>query len=152
MVTRILFFTTVLFLATLFLNAQENLKLWYNNPAQVWVEALPVGNGRLGAMVFGRVDEELIQLNESTLWSGGPVSKSVNPTASSHLPAIRDALLKEEDYSKAEVLTSSWLDVALITGRSWLLSASFKLICLGSLAVMRMIISCSGWEAKISLW
>jgi alpha-L-fucosidase 2 len=105
MVTRIVLFTTVSFLNTFFLHAQDNLKLWYNKPAEVWVEALPVGNGRLGAMVFGRVNEELIQLNESSLWSGGPVSKSVNPSASGHLPAIRDALLKEEDYSKAEALT-----------------------------------------------
>ena len=105
MTKKLVFFTIGLFSNTFFLYAQDNLKLWYNKPAEVWVEALPVGNGRLGAMVFGRVDEELIQLNESSLWSGGPVSKSVNPTASSHLPAIRDALLKEEDYSKAEALT-----------------------------------------------
>jgi alpha-L-fucosidase 2 len=105
MFKRIVLFTTLLFLTTFFLHAQDNLKLWYTKPAEVWVEALPVGNGRLGAMVFGRVAEELIQLNESSLWSGGPVSRSVNPTAATHLPAIRDALLKEEDYSKAEALT-----------------------------------------------
>lgn len=46
-------------------------KLWYAKPAAKWVEALPVGNGRLGAMVFGRMDEERIQLNEDTLWPGG---------------------------------------------------------------------------------
>ncbi|MBL7114064.1 MAG: glycoside hydrolase N-terminal domain-containing protein, partial [Bacteroidales bacterium] len=46
--------------------------LWYDSPAQVWEEALPVGNGRLGAMVFGRFSEERIQLNEETYWSGGP--------------------------------------------------------------------------------
>jgi hypothetical protein len=51
--------------------AQYNEKLWYKQPANVWTEALPIGNGRLGAMVFGKVNEELIQLNESTLWSGG---------------------------------------------------------------------------------
>lgn len=50
----------------------ENLRLWYRQPAKQWVEALPVGNGRLGAMVFGGVTSERLQLNEDTLWSGGP--------------------------------------------------------------------------------
>src|SRR5664279_1542158 len=88
-----------------FLFAQNDLKLWYNKPADVWTEALPVGNGRLGAMVFGKVNEELIQLNESTLWSGGPVKTNVNPGAASYLPLIRDALFNHEDYEKANELT-----------------------------------------------
>ena len=46
--------------------------LWYKSPAAAWEEALPVGNGRLGAMVFGKNGEERIQLNEDTYWSGGP--------------------------------------------------------------------------------
>ena len=54
-----------------------SLLLWYDNPASKWEEALPVGNGRLGAMVFGRTDEERIQLNEDTYWSGGPYSTVV---------------------------------------------------------------------------
>ncbi|HMH23575.1 MAG TPA: glycoside hydrolase family 95 protein, partial [Puia sp.] len=84
--------------------AAQNLKLWYRQPAAVWTEALPVGNGRLGAMVFGRVGEELIQLNESSLWSGGPVRTHVNPEAPTFLPQIREALLKEGDYDKARKL------------------------------------------------
>ena len=51
--------------------------LWYKKPASVWEEALPVGNGRLGAMVFGKNDQERIQLNEETYWSGGPYSTVV---------------------------------------------------------------------------
>ena len=85
-------------------SAQQNEKLWYKQPAKEWTEALPVGNGRLGAMIFGKVNEELIQLNESTLWSGGPVPKSINPDAPKFLPQIRDVLLNEEDYEKAEPL------------------------------------------------
>ena len=80
---------------------QVNEKLWYNKPAAVWTEALPVGNGRLGAMIFGRVSEELIQLNESTLWSGGPIPKTINPEAAQYLPQIRQVLMQEEDYAKA---------------------------------------------------
>ena len=52
--------------------AEPDLKLWYAQPAEVWTEALPVGNGRLGAMVFGGTSQEHLQLNESTVWAGGP--------------------------------------------------------------------------------
>lgn len=88
-------------------NAQQTNahKLWYNKPATQWVEALPVGNGHIGAMIFGGVENELLQLNESTLYSGGPVKDTINPAAFSYLAAIREALLKEEDYSKADSLT-----------------------------------------------
>ncbi len=81
--------------------AQEPEKLWYTAPAKAWTEALPVGNGRLGAMVFGGIQEELIQLNEATLWTGGPVRTHVNPGAYENLLLARDALFKEEDYQKA---------------------------------------------------
>ena len=83
--------------------AQKELTLWYNKPASTWTEALPVGNGRLGAMVFGGVENELIQLNEATLWSGGPVNKSVNPTAFDYLTPTREAL-SNGDYGKANEL------------------------------------------------
>ena len=52
--------------------AQSPLTLWYHQPANLWVEALPVGNGRMGAMVFGRVAHERIQFNEQTVWTGEP--------------------------------------------------------------------------------
>ena len=80
---------------------QQPDKLWYKRPAKIWTEALPVGNGRLGAMVFGGVQDELIQLNEGSLWTGGPVRTHVNPGAYENLQIVRDALLKEEDYAKA---------------------------------------------------
>jgi alpha-L-fucosidase 2 len=83
---------------------QNNLKLWYDKSAANWNEALPIGNGRLGAMVFGKVNEELIQLNEETLWSGGPANTNANPLAFQYLPQIREAL-KYEDYKLAEELT-----------------------------------------------
>jgi alpha-L-fucosidase 2 len=83
---------------------QKGNKLWYKQPAAVWTEALPIGNGRLGAMVFGGVDQELIRLNEASLWSGGPVKKNINPQAYSYLEQVRQALFKE-DYAKAEELT-----------------------------------------------
>ena len=58
---------------------KPGLKLWYNKPSgKVWENALPIGNGRLGAMVYGNVEKETIQLNEHTVWSGGP-NRNDNP-------------------------------------------------------------------------
>lgn len=87
-----------------FAQKENNSKLWYKQPAAQWVEALPVGNGHIGAMVFGGVEEELLQLNESTLWSGGPVKTKVNLKSPTYLPQIREALLKEGNYQKANEL------------------------------------------------
>ncbi len=83
---------------------QDNrLKLWYRQPAAIWTDALPVGNGRLGAMVFGRVDSELLQLNHDTLWSGFPREWN-NPGAKEQLAEVRRLVIKEEKYAAADVL------------------------------------------------
>ena len=76
--------------------------LWYTRPARTWEEALPVGNGRLGAMVFGGLANERIQLNEDTLWSGGPRGGN-NRTARAALPAVRDAIFAGQ-YAEADHL------------------------------------------------
>ncbi|AHG92260.1 alpha-L-fucosidase (plasmid) [Gemmatirosa kalamazoonensis] len=76
------------------------LALWYRRPAARWVEALPLGNGRLGAMVFGGVERERIALNEDTLWSGGP-SDWNNPRAREALAEVR-RLIAAEDYVGAD--------------------------------------------------
>lgn len=67
-------------------------KLWYLQPANEWNEALPVGNGRLGGMVFGKVKDEIIQLNEDSVWYGGPRNRN-NPDALENLPKVRELLL-----------------------------------------------------------
>ena len=67
--------------------ASEN-KLWYDKPAQVWTEALPLGNGRLGAMVFGAPAQERLQLNEETIWAGQP-NNNANPDALEYIPQVR---------------------------------------------------------------
>ncbi|MDB6160708.1 MAG: putative alpha-L-fucosidase [Gammaproteobacteria bacterium] len=79
---------------------QPALTLHYHKPASEWTEALPIGNGRLGAMVFGGINEELIQLNEASLWSGGPVNDNVNPKAYEFLAPARAALRRGE-YGRA---------------------------------------------------
>src|SRR6187200_2711306 len=76
------------------IHAQNNtaLKLWYNKPSgKVWENALPIGNGRLGAMIYGNVDKETIQLNESTVWSGSP-NRNDNPLALDSLAIIRQLI------------------------------------------------------------
>jgi alpha-L-fucosidase 2 len=81
------------------------MKLQYNRPAQVWTDALPVGNGRLGAMVFGGIDLERLQLNEDTLWSGSPRDWN-NPLAREALPEIR-RLIAAGQFEEAEKLSKS---------------------------------------------
>ncbi|HEY1034168.1 MAG TPA: glycoside hydrolase family 95 protein, partial [Pseudoxanthomonas sp.] len=85
----------------------QDLRLWYRQPARVWVEALPVGNGRLGAMVFGGVAHERLQLNEDTLYAGGPYS-AVNPKAREGLPQVR-ALIFAGRYAEAAALADDTL-------------------------------------------
>ncbi|MEF8844804.1 MAG: glycoside hydrolase family 95 protein [Bacteroidales bacterium] len=68
--------------------------LWYNQPAAEWTEALPLGNGRLGAMVYGTIQQERIQLNEESLWAGQPVDAHP-PEFREHLPEIQEALLND---------------------------------------------------------
>ena len=74
---------------------ETGLKLWYRQPAKDWNEALPVGNGRIGGMIFGSFAAERVQLNEESLWAGCPVNNN-NPEALKHLPEIRQALFKGE--------------------------------------------------------
>jgi alpha-L-fucosidase 2 len=81
--------------------------LWYRQPAQKWTEALPVGNGRLGAMVFGGTVSERLQLNEDSVWSGGPEDAN-NPVALAALPEIR-RLLQAGKFEEADRLASRTL-------------------------------------------
>lgn len=74
---------------------KKDLVLWYNQPAKDWNEALPIGNGRLGAMIFGRPTEELLQLNEESLWTGGPADLNPNPEAHKYLQPVREALFQD---------------------------------------------------------
>jgi alpha-L-fucosidase 2 len=96
-------FALSLLLANFAFAAGPALELRYAQPATKWVEALPVGNGRLGAMVFGDVTHERLQLNEATLWSGAPRDWN-NPAAKKILPEVRAAALAG-DYARATELS-----------------------------------------------
>jgi alpha-L-fucosidase 2 len=85
------------------------LKLWYNKPAAKWTEALPVGNGRQGAMIFGNPLHEHLQLNENTLYSGEPTSTFKDVNIQSDLPKVIK-MLEEKKYVEADkFVTENWL-------------------------------------------
>jgi alpha-L-fucosidase 2 len=88
------------------------LTLVYRQPAAKWEEALPVGNGQLGAMVFGRVEEERIQFNESTLWLGEPHDYT-HPGAAEHLPAIRKLLFDGQQKEAERLALEHFMSVPL---------------------------------------
>lgn len=82
--------------------SQELPVLWYEQPAKIWTDALPVGNGRLAAMIYGKTGKEQIQLNEETIWAGTRVD-DINPGAKSHLKEIQELLFKEKNREAYEL-------------------------------------------------
>ena len=112
-------FIAICLIIPLLINGQSKLqqpgstnRLLYNNPASLWTDALPIGNGRLGGMVFGRAQEELIQLNENTVWAGGPYNSNGKGGYSS-LDSIRK-LVFEGKGKEAEKLFEKTM-----MGRNW---------------------------------
>jgi alpha-L-fucosidase 2 len=101
---RLLFslFFSVYFGLPIFATDPNSMVLWYNKPAADWNQALPLGNGRLGAMVFGTPAVERIQLNEATVWAGSP-NNNANPDAKAALPEVRK-LIFEGKYGEAQRL------------------------------------------------
>lgn len=79
------------------------LKLWYNKPATAFEESLPIGNGKLGALIYGGANNDSIYLNDITLWTGKPVNREEGGDAYKWIPKIREALFKE-DYKAADSL------------------------------------------------
>ena len=89
-------------------NAQSNLTLWYKSPAKVWEEALPVGNGRMGAMVFGDPRKERIQFNENTLYSGEPETpKNINIVPD--LTHIQQLLNEGKNTEAGDIIQNKWI-------------------------------------------
>jgi alpha-L-fucosidase 2 len=86
----------------------SKLHLWYDKPASQWIEALPLGNGRLGAMVFGGTASERLALNDITVWSGGPQPDANKTDGYKHLDEIRKTI-REGRYNEAEKLCNQFL-------------------------------------------
>ena len=95
---------------------QQDAVLWYMKPASCWEEALPIGNGRLGAMIYGDCQHEIIQLNEESLWAG---SKSeADAEAAEQLPRIQQLLLNEE-FEQAAALSEQYMRSEPLRVRSY---------------------------------
>ena len=92
-------------LKSTWLNAQTQapMVLQYNRPADYFEESLPIGNGKLGALVYGGTDDNIIYLNDITMWTGKPVDRNLDKDAHQWIPKIREALFSE-DYQTADSL------------------------------------------------
>jgi alpha-L-fucosidase 2 len=98
------FFVLGILVSSVFLaQAQSPTNLRFNQPAQFFEESLALGNGKMGASIFGGIASDKIFLNDATLWTGEPVDANMNPEAHKNLPAIREAL-KSENYKLADSL------------------------------------------------
>ncbi len=101
---KLIYLISFLFLLLPIKVTASGYKLWYDKPAATWTEALPLGNGRLGAMVFGNPSVEQIQLNEETIWAGRP-NNNANPDALKSLPKVRELVFAGK-YLEAQTLAT----------------------------------------------
>ena len=96
--------TTILLCCTTIMTSQaQNHRLWYNHPATHWLQALPVGNSQLGAMIYGGVATEEIQLNEETFWSGSPHNNN-SPEAKAHLQEVRELIFQGREQEAHAII------------------------------------------------
>ena len=98
----------VLFLLISNLVSGQDLKLWYSQPAQNWSEALPIGNSRLGAMIYGGIEREELQLNEETFWAGSPYNNN-NPNAVHVLPVVRKLIFEGRNKEAQRLIDTNFL-------------------------------------------
>ena len=103
--------TTLLLAIVCVAKAQNNdntERLWYDKPATIWLEALPIGNGRLGGMVYGGTQTDEIQLNEGTFWSGGPHNNN-STTALAHLDEVRRLIFNGQEQEAEDLLNQEFV-------------------------------------------
>ena len=122
---KTLLFAAVTLVSLACCSQTEDLKLWYDAPARQWTDALPLGNGRLGAMVFGTPAQERIQINEETIWGGGP-HNNVNYAAKDGLDQIRTALW-EGRRSDAQALCDEYISSKSAHGMPYQTAGSLML-------------------------
>ena len=97
------FYLSIIFFATAFTLSAQQHKLWYSQPASHWLEALPIGNSHLGAMVYGGTDTEEIQLNEETFWSGSPYENNSNESLA-QLPEVRRLIFEGREFEASKLI------------------------------------------------
>ena len=104
-----LLLTMMLLSASMTMTAQDNTeRLWYDSPAKIWLEALPIGNGRLGGMVYGGTQNVEVQLNEDTFWSGGPHDNN-STTSIDHLDEVRNLIFNDKDAEAAKLIDQQFI-------------------------------------------
>jgi len=123
---KIFFIFASLLTCNAFVTAQD-LKLWYNKPAVKWTEALPIGNGRIGAMLFGGVENDRIQFNEETLWTGEPRSYS-RPGAYKYLDSIRQLLFAGKQKEAEALAEKEFMGLKSLEGErsGWITKATME--------------------------
>ncbi len=89
-------------------SSMENQRLWYKSPAKIWLEALPIGNSRMGAMVYGGTETEEIQLNEETFWSGGPHENN-SKTSIYHLNEVRSLVFDGKEKEAEDIINREFI-------------------------------------------
>jgi len=104
--------------------ADNDQRLWYTSPAKIWLEALPLGNSRMGAMVYGGTDTEEIQLNEETFWSGGPHNNN-STTSIYHLNEVRDLIFSGKEKEAENIINREFIKGP--HGQKYLTLGSLKL-------------------------
>ena len=125
--TSFVLLTTVLsFLVTgCSLMPKPDLRLWYEQPAALWEEALPLGNGHLGVMWYANPLHDELQLNDENVWGGSP-HNNVNPLAAEHLDEIRDLLFKGQN-EEAQRLCGQYVSAQRANGMPYQTVGSFRL-------------------------
>ena len=108
MIKTIVIFSLLLLIGHVLFAQQQDLKLWYNKPSAKWTDALPIGNGRLGAMIFGGVEQDRIQFNEETLWTGEPRDYN-RKGAYKYLPQIRQLLFEGKQKEAEQLATDHFM-------------------------------------------
>ena len=104
-----LFLLTMLTCAPLMAQDSDNTeRLWYDTPATIWLEALPIGNGRLGGMVYGGPQTDEIQLNEDSFWSGGPHNNN-STTAKANLEQVRNLIFQGKEQQAEDLINQKFI-------------------------------------------
>ena len=127
---------------------RDEMLLWYRQPGQRWLEGLPLGNGIMGAMVFGGVAQERIALNEGTFWSGRPHDYD-NPEAHKYFGQIRDLVFADK-FQEAEKLVDEHFFGVPAAQQAYQPLGDLLLSFDGESAASRTTMTRSGWETKTS--
>ena len=106
---KLIFFLAMMMPMGIVMAQNDNTeKLWYDTPAQIWLEALPIGNSHLGAMLYGGIQTDEIQLNEETFWSGGPHNNN-SKTSLNYLDQVRDLIFSGKESQAESIINNQFV-------------------------------------------